>query len=119
MLYDGALKFMEGARQGFEEKGIGSSNEQINNNLVRAQSILYELRGVLNHEIESEGDLSRKLEALYTYMIEQLSEANIKKDPARIAEVKTHLLELRNAWNEMLKKSEQSSVENAGMSCSA
>jgi len=38
MLFDGALRFMSAAKRAFEEEEFTKKNEDINNNLIRAQN---------------------------------------------------------------------------------
>ena len=102
MLYDGALKFMNLAMEGFK---LPDSNprrfEIINTNLLKAQNILVELQSNLNMEA---GEVSTTLERLYEYYTRRLFEANIQKRKEPIEEVERLLRELRDAWAEMLRK---------------
>jgi flagellar protein FliS len=119
MLYDGALNFLRLAKAGFEEKTNSKRNEHINSNLLKALSIILELRGCLNMTLP--GDFSMTMYRLYVYMEEKLVEANLHKKVEPIKEVEKHLIEIRSAWAEMLKKSEDgsTSIPASGVSCSA
>lgn len=103
MLYDGALRFMATARQGFGEENIGRRIETIHNNLIKAQNILRELQYSL--DMKAGGEFSQRMFALYEFMTFQLQEANVKKQPEPIEVVERLLGEIRNAWAEMLDKS--------------
>src|SRR5688572_2844792 len=48
MLFEGAIRFLEQARQGFLEQDPLAFNQTINNNVQRAQAILNELSLSLN-----------------------------------------------------------------------
>lgn len=102
MLYDGALKFMSQAEAGFSLKNPREFNETINNNIIRAQNILSELQSSLDMKVG--GDFPRTMFRLYDFMIHQLQEANIKKKPDPIKVVYGMLKDIRDAWEEMLKK---------------
>lgn len=92
LLYDAAIRNLEQALGGLEEKDLAKVNER----LVKTQEILSELMLSLNMEVG--GDLSRDLHDLYQFMHQNLVEANIKKDKEKIAAVHLMLSELRETW---------------------
>jgi len=100
MLYDGALRFLEQSLSGFEKDDPIEFNQTINNNVLRAQSILGELNSTLN--MEQGGDLARTLRGLYGYLDDRLMESNVRKSPDGIRETIQRLTVLRDAWQEML-----------------
>lgn len=102
MLYDGALRFMNAAEEAFQIEDHCRRNEEVNNNLLRAQSILSELQGCLDMKVD--GDFSQTMYRLYDFMQNRLQDANMKKIPAPIGEARRFLLDIRNAWEEMLSK---------------
>ncbi len=104
MLFDGALRFVHQAKEGFKIEVQARRIEAINNNVMRAQSIIAELQASLNMDIE--GDFSMTMYRLYDYMYRLLQDANYKKEVQFLSEVEKILLELRNAWEEMLSKVE-------------
>jgi flagellar protein FliS len=73
--------------------------------LVRAQDIVVELRGSLNHE--AGGDIATQLAALYDYCYRQLVAANVKKDPAPAREVLGILHDLGTAWQQIAAQQRQ------------
>ena len=101
MLFDGALRFQGIALNGFNEENIGRRNEVIHNNIVKAQNILRELQISLDMKVP--GDFSQRMFALYDFMVEQLQQANMQKDPEPIRVVERLLGEIRNAWAKMLE----------------
>lgn len=117
MLYDGALRFIRAAEYGFEEEQTFRSNEIINYNLLRAHQIIVELRACLDLSVE--GDFAKTMYLLYTYMEELMSEANVKKQVQPLREAKKHLLEIREAWAQMLEQQETPDLPTTRMSCSA
>jgi len=103
MLYDGALRFLAQAHAAMEaDQNEWRRFEVINRNLQKAQNIIAELRGTLNHE--AGGEVAANLDQLYDYYNRRLFQANLKKDPAPVAEVEGLLRELRDAWAEMLQR---------------
>ena len=97
MLYDGALRFMGQAEEGFKEKSI----EKISNNLLRVQAIFTELMTSLNKE--QGGEIATNLERLYLFFLRQLSESNIKKDPTPMLQIKPLIQDLRNTWEQAMQ----------------
>ncbi len=104
MLFDGALRFMNRALQGFEHDEIIQRNESIHLNLVKTQAILDELQASLNHD--AGGDFARTMSALYDFMRTQLRTANLRKDSAPVQVVLELLGEIRGAWSAMLAQSD-------------
>jgi flagellar protein FliS len=97
MLYDGAIKFLNLANDAISKKDISASN----NNIIKAQNIITELMVSLNMEV---GEIAKNLYSLYDYMNRRLIQANIKKDPQIVNEVKGMLVELRETWDQAIKK---------------
>lgn len=100
MLYDGAIRFLEGALRGFGLEDPAESNATINDNVQRAQAILDELNAALN--MGAGGEFAEKLRGLYTYLDRRLFESNMRKEAEGIEEVVIRLSTLRDAWREML-----------------
>ena len=108
MLFDGALRFMAGARKAFGEEDFTKRNEDINNNLIRAQNIVTELQASLDMSVP--GDLPGTLYRLYDYVLHQLPQANLKKEESPIDEAEKTINELRDAWAEMLTQNPEHDV---------
>ncbi|MCD5406713.1 MAG: flagellar export chaperone FliS [Desulfotomaculum sp.] len=106
MLYNGALKFNTLAIKELEAKNI----EQTNHYIQRVQAIISELTVTLNQEFK----VSQNLLNLYQYLNERLVEANVKKNKQILLEVHSFLEELRDAWNQALKKIKTESAVNTG-----
>ena len=90
-------------------------NEGINNNLIRAQNIVTELQSSLDMSVP--GELPGTLYRLYDYVLHNLQQANLKKDPKTIDEADKVISELREAWAEMLTQSpegQSSAPQNSG-----
>ena len=100
MLFDGYLRFTTAAVKSFEETDLTKKNEGINNNLIKAQNIVTELQSSLDMSVP--GELPGTLYRLYDYVLHQLQQANLQKNPEPIAEADKVIAELRDAWAEML-----------------
>jgi flagellar protein FliS len=97
MLYDGAVKNLDTAQKAIADQDMNTAHQQ----LVKAQDIILELMATLNMDYE----ISKSLYSLYEYLHHQLVQANLKKDQQLIEEVRSFLVELRDAWDEAVKKS--------------
>ena len=101
LLYDGALKSLAIARDAFTRPtGDPRRIETINQQLLKAQTIIAELQSGLN--LEEGGEFARTMQRLYDYHNRRLLEANLRKQVEPVIEVEGLLRELRNAWAEML-----------------
>jgi flagellar secretion chaperone FliS len=96
MLYNGLVRFITNAKKAIDENNI----EETHKNLVRAQDILAEFQASLDMNIE----ISKNLFLLYDYMYYRLVEANMKKDSNIVAEVLSMASQLRDTWDQIIKK---------------
>jgi flagellar protein FliS len=81
MLYDGAIRFINEAAYAMQQRDYETQNTK----LQRAQRILAELISSL--DFDKGGEIAENLFRLYTYMYNQLVEANINDDTARLEHV--------------------------------
>lgn len=95
MLYNGLVKFILRAQQSIEKRDI----PQANNDIIRAQNIVTELRSTLDLKY----DIAKQLDALYDYIYYTLVEANIKKDAEMLRHVLGISQEIRDTWTEAMK----------------
>lgn len=110
MLYDGALKALALAREGFAVPADDPRRIQIiNEQLLKAQAILNELQSGLN--MEAGGEFARTMHRLYDYHNRRLLEANLRKQIEPVIEVERLVRELRDAWAQMLTQQDTTSVE--------
>jgi flagellar protein FliS len=97
MLYDGAIRHLNLALDAFQEGH--HRYDAINNHLIAAQDILSELMASL--DFDKGGVIAKNLFSLYSFMNRRLLDANLRKDPAALTEVKKMLGDLREAWDEI------------------
>lgn len=97
MLYDGAIKFCNLAIMAIEKKDIPA----VHTNIVKVEKIIAEFRTTLDFKYEVAKDFDR----IYVYLLQRLSQANIKKDAAILEEVLVHLREMRDNWKQVMHKS--------------
>jgi len=101
MMFDGAIRFLECALNGFGFEDIVESYQTINNNVLRAQAIIHELNLSLN--MDEGGECAQTLRRLYDYFDRRLHESNLQKVSTGIEEVIRRLTTLRDAWSQMLR----------------
>lgn len=92
MLYDGAIRFLTQAVADLEQQDYEAKGR----NIQKASDIIFELNTVL--DIENGGQIAQNLRMLYHFMLRQLNEANLEKDPRKIQEVIDLLKELNQSW---------------------
>lgn len=97
MLLDGSVKFAKIARQAILDKDIMKAHE----NIVKTQNIYYELMTSL--DVNQGGEWAKNLMGIYTFIIDKLVQANIKKDVNTIDEVMPLIEDVRDTWNEAYK----------------
>ncbi len=95
MLFDGAIKNLNTAKNAIERKDFNLAH----NNIIATQDIVAELITTLRMDYE----ISTKLLALYEYFMQQLIKANIKKDTVLIDEVLDYFVEMHSTWEQAIK----------------
>ncbi len=100
MLYDGAIRFVNEASHAMRQRDYETQNTK----LLRAQKILAELISSL--DFDKGGEIAENLFRLYTYMYNQLVEANINDSVETLEHVTRLLSELREAWDTIATESE-------------
>ncbi|MBN2533724.1 MAG: flagellar export chaperone FliS [Spirochaetales bacterium] len=100
MLYDGAIKNLNIAIEELKKKS--KKLDRVSNGIIKAQDIISEL--MVSLDFEQGGEIARNLFSIYIYMNRELLNANIKKDYKPLGAVKTMLMELRDAWNQIVDK---------------
>lgn len=96
LLYDGAIKFLNRAKERLEANDMAGKGNAIS----KALDVINELDSSLNKE--KGGDLAANLHGLYSFCNKQLLMANIKKSSVMIDDVIRVLSGLRNAYAEIL-----------------
>jgi flagellar protein FliS len=95
IMYDGIIKFCNIAINAIENKNI----EESNNNIIKAQKIITELRCSLDFNYPVANDF----ENVYKYVNDKLVQANIKKDKEILEEVIKHIKTMKETWKEVME----------------
>ena len=95
MLYDGALRFLNEARDAMQRNDVIVRANAIS----RALAILTELQGTLN--LKEGGPIAEHLDGLYAYSISRLLDVTAKQDVKAIDDVVKVLKPLRESWAQL------------------
>lgn len=95
MLYEGAIKFINVAIMGIDQKNI----EKAHNNIVKATRIIEEFRNSLDFKYP----VAKDFDVVYEYILRRLVEANVNKDKEILEECLTHLRSMRDTWKEVMQ----------------
>ncbi|MBM3974349.1 MAG: flagellar export chaperone FliS [Planctomycetes bacterium] len=96
LLYDGAIKNLEKSKTGLADPKTARSPE-VGQTLSRAMGILGELRASLDHAAGS--DIARKLDNLYEFSLDQLSQSNLTRNPTGVNNTLEVLRTLKEGWD--------------------
>jgi flagellar protein FliS len=95
LLYDGAISSMKLAQEGIVALNFHDKARFID----RALRVVGELSASLN--MEEGGTVAKDLQRLYEYIQFELTQANLKNEPARLEGPIRCMSEVREAWHEL------------------
>lgn len=105
MLMQGALEKIATAKGCIERKEY--ENKAVN--ISKAIAILMHLRDTIDMDVE--GDISNNLFALYDYMLQRLTDANIQNNLQIMDEVINLMLPIKSAWAQIPESAKQEAYE--------
>lgn len=94
MLYDGAIRFTRQAIEGVENNDASLRRYGVS----KAIAIITEFSNSLDHNIG--GQIAEDLDALYDFMIREMTAANLKNESDKLRAVEKLLVDLRQTWGE-------------------
>jgi len=119
MLYDGAIKYMKQGRDALND----DNHELAHDKLIQAQDIVTELMASLDMDIG--GDVAEDLYSLYDFILHNLVQANVEKNPRRVGQALDVMTDLNDAWDtvineqgmtyEKAKRQYEQSTDNASL----
>jgi len=96
-LYDGAIRFCRQAKM-----AMGTGNKLLQaEKISRTMAIISEFSNTLDREVG--GKIAEDLDALYDFMIRELTRAGRESDPKALETVDTLLSDLRGTWAEAIE----------------
>lgn len=97
MLYEGAVSSLAAAEKAMSGEG---QDESARTSVYKAQDIIGELMSSL--DFEQGGEIAANLFRLYEYFNYRLIQANVNGDANLVAEVRSSLAGLRDAWRDAM-----------------
>lgn len=98
MLYDGAIRFCNQARDAIGRKDFETSYDR----LTRAQNIVLEMQNGLRFDINPE--LCSRVSAIYSFLYRKLLDANIQRSVGEIDDALRVLQIERETWQLLVEK---------------
>ena len=96
LLYEGAIKFTNIAIIAMEKNDVQKAHD----NIMKTENIIEEFQATLDHKYP----VAKDFDAVYSYLLKRLFDANIRKDPEILEEVLKHLRTMRDTWKEVMAK---------------
>ncbi len=94
-LFQGAERFLVQAQLAIHNRQV----EMAHTNCQKARAIFVELLSTLN--FEQGGEIAIQLRDLYVFLIGQITEANLRKDAAKLSALLPTIATLREAWEQI------------------
>ncbi len=107
MLYDGAIKFLNQAKEKMAAQDAAGKGLFIG----KALDIIAELNASLNFQEGKE--VAANLFHLYNFMTAHLTRANLNWDAAALEDVINILVQLRDAWEAVCQRSKRGEIKEA------
>ena len=104
LLYDGAIRFMEAAREAIGRRDIPARRDA----LSRALAIVGQLKGTL--DMERGGDVAASLDRLYGFVTSRLLDAARQQDAGPIDECLSIFQTLRDGWRTIAADAQKASA---------
>jgi flagellar secretion chaperone FliS len=98
MLLDGAIKFARQGMDGLERRDFEASFQ----GLSQCREIITELLTGMRPEVDP--SLCSRIRSLYSFMFNELVEASLQKDPARVGKVIELLEYERETWSLLMQR---------------
>jgi flagellar protein FliS len=95
MCYEGAISHLKLARESYLAKDYETKGKA----LIKTLEIIHELNATL--DMKKGGEVAVNLRALYTYMVQSLVEADLKRNMAGFDHIIQMLVELEAGWREI------------------
>ena len=105
MLFQGSLDRIAYAKGAMERKDYSEKASYIS----KASAIIMHLRDTL--DLEAGGEVADNMFALYSYMVERLSDAHVGNDLKVLDEVSSLLIPIRDAWVQIPEEAKQEAYE--------
>ena len=102
--YDVAIKHCKLAIEKFDDYRRA---EERTKHIFKVQDAVTELLSALRLDV---GDVAQNLYRIYEYIIRSMVQASVKNDRSKVEEVLSYLVQLREAWEEAIRKVKSETV---------
>ena len=109
LLYEGAIRFMNQGIAYIENREI----EQANHVIIKAQRIVNELQITLNFDLG--GEIAENLFRLYDFCMQQLLDANVKKEVLGLQNSIEIFEDLLGTWREIIQGGGEATEQVSGL----
>lgn len=107
MLYDRLVRDLVAAEQAIVDRDVESSNHE----LQHAQAILIELLHALDVKA---WPAAKELSTLYSWLLEQLLQANVRKDADQVRHCRELIEPLADAWHQAAARAGSRAIPQGG-----
>jgi len=108
IVYDGIIRKLNEAINAFDNDQTPNRFETINNSLQFARQIIFELQLAL--DMEKGGEIAISLNNLYLFWLNQLSEANVKKEKKPVIDILELVTDMRNTWEKAAQEARKMGI---------
>lgn len=98
LLYDEGVRYLREAADAYRQKDFERKSER----LIYGMEVITELLSSL--DLEKGGEIAKRLQALYTFMLQELLMADAREDPEAIERIAGMLEDLKGSWVELKGK---------------
>jgi flagellar protein FliS len=107
MLYEAAIKHLKKAAESCQKGDMAAKGVAVG----KAHDIVMELANSLDFTVG--GDIAKNLERLYTFMIEQITQGNLKNESAKFDQARALLENLLEGWRGAIQQVQQEKLKRA------
>ena len=107
MLYEAAIKHLKKASESCQKGDLATKGIAVG----KAHDIVMELANSLDFSVG--GDIAKNLERLYSFIIEQITQGNLKNEPAKFDQARGLLENLLEGWKGAVAQVQQEKMKRA------
>jgi len=100
LLYEEGARYLKEAAQAYREKDFERKAQR----LIYGMEVISEL--LVSLDLEKGGEIAKRLQALYSFMLRELLLADAREDPEAIERVAEMLEDLKGSWAELKRKAQ-------------
>lgn len=98
LLYEEGVRYLKEAAEAYRQKDFERKSQR----LIYGMEVITEL--LLSLDLEKGGEIAKRLQGLYTFMLQELLLADAREDPEAIERIAAMLDDLKGGWVELKRK---------------